>query len=344
MKRISLILALLMLVTFIGIPGQASSAEKVTNLKLTLHLGPTHLITRGVSEGFSSLEEMSGGRVKVRIFSAGSLAKGREALDAILGGVADLGQVTPPYFAGRFPLLTATTLPGMFSSALIGTQATNALSNTTPYIKEEFKDLKILSFYLTAPYRLMTKKKVESLENIKGLRLRSAGGSQTETLEHLGATTVLMGSGEVYTSLDRGLLDGAPYTLASIPPYRFYEIAKFILDNAIFDSIPMVLVMNKKSWEALPPDIQAMVQECANHASMRIAAYYDGDSKLAVPFLRSKGVEFYNWPDAEEKKFYATLSPMRDKWLADMKAKGLPGKEVLDALLKITEKLSTRWK
>ena len=344
MKRLTFILTVLIAVTLVALPGQAPAKEKVISLKLTHHLGPTHLIARGINEGFSSLEKMSGGRVKVRIFPAGSLAKGREALDAILGGVADLGQVTPPYFAGRFPLLTATTLPGMFSSALIGTQATNMLSNTTPYLKEEFKDLKILSFYLTAPYRLMTKKKVGSLDDIKGMRLRSAGGSQTKTLEHLGATTVLMGSGEVYTSLDRGLLDGAPYTLASIPPYRFYEIAKYILDNAIFDSIPMVLVMNKKSWGKLPPDIQAMVQECANHAAMRVAAYYDGDSKLAVPFLRSKGVEFYNWPDAEEKKFYATLAPLRDKWLADMKAKGLPGKEVLDALLKITAKLSTRWK
>jgi TRAP-type C4-dicarboxylate transport system substrate-binding protein len=163
-------------------------------------------------------------------------------------------------------------------------------------------------------------------------------------LEYLGASTVLMGSGEVYTSLDRGLLDGAPYVTASIPAMRFYEIAKYILNNVAFNSSPMMLVMNKKSWEKLPPDIQAMVQECADNASIRISANYDLDGKLAVPFLESKGMEFYNWPEAEVKKFNEALSPVWNNWLADMKEKGLPGKEVLDALLKIRQELTTRWK
>jgi len=344
MKRLVFIPLVLFLILFIGMPNATFAKEDVIELKITYHHSPTHLIARSIKAAYSPLGKMSGGRLKIRFFGAGSLAKGREALDAIITGSADMGHITPAYWPGRFPLLTVGDLPGMIPNALAGTFAANELTETTPYIVEEFKEVKVLGWFAATPYRLLAKKKITKISEIKGLRLRSAGGYQSKTIEKLGAVSVMMGSGEIYTSLSRGLLDAIPYPYSSMPPHRFYESAKFAIDNLLFGSLVMGQVMNKDTWAKLPPDLQAMVKEAGKNVGILCGMNYANDSIMAVPYLRSKGVEIYNVSAQEKKKFDDTLAPLHNQWISEMEGKGLPGKKVYDAMTKIINKYTKRWK
>jgi TRAP-type C4-dicarboxylate transport system substrate-binding protein len=345
MKRLILMSVLFVLATLIGYSNYAFTAEKVIEISIAYHQGPKHLIAEAIESSFGDLEKMSGGRVKVKLYGGESLAKGREAYDVVRGGVADLAHLSVGYWPGRFELSTVGTLAGLSPNAVIGTLAMNELTDTTPYINKEFGDeIKCLTWTMTAPYRLMLKKKISTLEEIKGIRLRTPGGFITKVLEKLQASVIMMGGEEIYTSAARGLLDGFPYTLASIPPRRYYEVAKYIVDNLDFGTVVMALAINKKRWDSLPPDIQAMVLRCARDVGMRSATSSDTDDELAILYLRSKGVEFYSLSSAEVEKFAAITKAAQDAWVADTEAKGLPARATLDAFRKIINKHVMKWK
>ena len=327
-----------------GLSNQAGAAEKVYTLKITQHHGPTHHLSRAMKEAFFPLEKMSGGRIKIRHFTAGSLAKGREAADAVLGGVADIGWLSYGYWPGRFPLAYVCEIPGMFPSASVATDAMNKMMLTTPFFKKEFADFKMLNFTTTSPRIYFIKDKITKFSELKGKRIRTAGGIETKSIEATGSVPVLMGSGEIYTSMERGLLFGMVFPIASCAPYRFYEVADYAVENMILGVTSMGVVMNKKSWESLPPDLQAMVAEAGINHERFSAQYYDSDSNLAIAFMKKKGMKFYNLPDAELAKFHNSLKPVKTNWIADMKKQGLPGQECLEALEGITKKLTQRWK
>lgn len=344
MKRSMLLAVVFMVVIFIGYSNQAYPKEEVITLKIANHHGPTHLNTISLQEAYGPLEKMSGGRIKVRFFPGGALVKDREVVDAVLGGVADIGHLSIGYWPGRFPLSLAAELPGLFPNAAIGTRVLMELIKTSPLIEKEFGELKLLGLFTSSPYPLMLKEKITTIAQIKGLRLRTAGGLQTPTLEKFGAVPVMMGSGEIYTSLERGLVAGAPFPLASQPPYRFYEICKYVAANLLFGPVLQGDAMNKSTWAKLPPDIQAMVAECGKNRMTLAAQFYDIDDRLAVSFLQTKGVEVYNISPAEEEKFYSALKPLQDEWVADIEKKVLPGKGLLNSLLDIRKKHIERWK
>lgn len=347
MKRLTLVLVIIAAaVLTIGYPNKIYSAEegkKVIKLKISYHQGPTHLIARGIEESFAPLEKMSGGRVEVKFFGSGTLAAGKEAYERTVGGAVDIAHIATTYWPGRFPLISVCELPDIFNSAVIGTLAMNKFVNTVPYVKKEFSDVQPLSWYTTSVYYLLLKKKITSIDGFKGLRLRSAGGMQNKTIERLGASPIFLDSGEIPSSLGRGLLDGLPFNVASIPVYRYQEVAGYLVDNLRFGLIPQGLIMNKDSWAKLPSDIKAMVEECAMNAAIRIAMQFDNEEALAFSFLRNK-LEIYSFSPAETGKFYAALEPLRNTWVDDKEAKGLQGKETLNALLKIRDGLTLKWK
>jgi TRAP-type C4-dicarboxylate transport system substrate-binding protein len=201
-----------------------------------------------------------------------------------------------------------------------------------------------LSYAMTSQNKLTLRKRLTRAGELKGLTMRSPGGFKTKIIEQLGASGVVMGSGEIYTSLERGLLDGFFYPIGSIPPMKFYDIIKNIVENVTFGAVSHAVAANKATWAKMPDDLKAMVQSCADYTATLIATYYDNDEQLAMDFLRGKGVEFYTFSPQELAKVEEMYSPLLKNWVSDMDKKGLAGKQTLDTLLKIKKKHSEKWK
>lgn len=345
MKKQLVLLTVLVIAALVSYPVQiCAETKKPITIKITCNLPPTNNTSIAIDRAYAPLEKMSGGRVKVKFFRAGALAKGREAYDALLGGVADIAHCGVPHWPGRFPLINVGGMSGLFPNAVIGTHVLNELSDTTPYIKNEFKEVKVLGWWTSSLVRLILKNKITTVDEIKGLRLRSPGGFFSKTLDKLGAAGVLMGPGEIYTSMERGLLDGAPQVSSSIPSLRFHEIIDYLVENLNFGQFVSGQLMNKASWGKLPKDIQAMVESCGRNVCYISAMLYDNEEKMSFDYIRQKGVEIYRLAPGEEKKFYAAIEPIQAEWLEEMDKKGLPGKEVLNAIFKIRKKYTEKWK
>jgi len=285
---------------------------------------------------------MSGGRIEVRFFHAGSLAKGKEAVDAVLGGVADVGHMSYGYWPGRFPMTNALAFPGLFDTAIMGCYIAEKVINKPP-LSSDWEGFKWLGTLASTSYPPFLIDKVTTAAELDGLRLRSFGRSVTATIEAVGAVAIPMGSGEIYESLSRGMLDGLPYILGSVPPYRFYEVVNYCIPNANFGTCPQGELMNLDYFNNLTPDLQAMVVKCGISRARTASNLYDVDAALAVTFLKANGVEFIPFSDAELAKFLETVGDAYAAWVVELEAEGIPAQATVDVIAEAMAEMAGKW-
>ncbi len=199
------------------------------------------------------------------------------------------------------------------------------------FLKNEHKDTKVLWVFCHGAGQVFTtKKSVKTLEDFTGMKIRSPGKIMSDVLQQFGASAIGMPITQVYTGLERGLLDGLIAPWETMRPFRFYEKAKYATVADLY-SLTFFVTMNKKKYDSLPMNLQQAIDD---HSGEKMAikagkAYDDSDGPgktLAV----SKGMIEYTLPAAEREKWKKTANIVVDKWLADMKSKNLPGQKVLD--------------
>ena len=133
----------------------------------------------------------------------------------------------PGYTPGRFPLITATELPlGLFKSSRGGSLA--VMSIFDKHFKNEFKDVKVLWFWVHPPGHFhLAKKQVKVLEDLNGLKIRAATPMLTTMVKTLGAIPVSIPAPDTYTALERGTVDGTIFPWEAISSFKIAEVLKY---------------------------------------------------------------------------------------------------------------------
>jgi TRAP-type C4-dicarboxylate transport system substrate-binding protein len=175
------------------------------------------------------------------------------------------------------------------------------------------------------------------MADMKGLKIRGAGAVQSAFIKGLGGTPVTLPITEVYTSMEKGVLDGVLTAFTAMRSFRLYDVSKYSI-RAGLTAAPMAVAMNKKTWNSLPPDIQKILNNLRRRYAFECAGIYDEDLEKALKLGQSKGKVIYPLAAAELAKWKEKAEPSYDKWVADMKAKGLPGEELLGAVRQLTGK------
>ena len=236
------------------------------------------------------VEEMSKGRMKIELHDAGEIVPPTKVFEAVRDGVLDFGMNTPAWQKGLYPAGDLFyTLPGgvlEFNDLVIWMYAGGGKE-----LEQEMYGDEVIVFPLglTPPEEVWTKKPIHTLEDMKGLKVRSAGLSM-ELWEKLGCSVVLLPGGEVLPSLQRGLIDAAEYLDASMDYHLgLHQVCKYRfgppvhMSNNIFQ-----LLINPKVWEALPDDLKAVVENAAT------AATFEGYSEFWVECIEAnKKLEEY---------------------------------------------------
>jgi TRAP-type C4-dicarboxylate transport system substrate-binding protein len=113
-------------------------------------------------------------------------------------------------------------------------------------------------------------------------------------------------------------------------PFRFYEQCKYATVADIY-SMTFFVVMNKKKYESLPPDIRKIIDDNSGlQMAVKAGRAYDQADIPGKKLFEDKGGTVYPLPAAEKEKWMKASMPIKTNWIKDMDAKGLPGKEVLD--------------
>jgi TRAP-type C4-dicarboxylate transport system substrate-binding protein len=278
------------------------------------------------------VEEATGGRVKMTFYPGAVLGPPMEAYEMIKQGAVHMGCIIPGFYPGRFQLTNVVQLPFLgLPSGEVGSRIFWELFEKVPEFKADYPGVKVLNLYTDAPTPIGTKKPVRTAPDIKGMKIRSLAGAPTEMLKELGASPTLMPPGEIYTSMDRGVIDGWMISWEACGGHRLYEVTDYWTTAYMYQPA-LAFLMNLDAWKGLPPDIQKIFDEHAGAAGSaffgREFDRYNDEVKTKVGAM--KGKEIIELSPAEAKKWKQIASPVWERWLTDMKAKGLPGKAALD--------------
>jgi TRAP-type C4-dicarboxylate transport system substrate-binding protein len=312
--------------------GASQASAKPISLNVYYHGSPSGGQALFYQAWIKKVEEATGGRVKMTFYPGAVLGPPMEAYEMIKEGAVDMGCVIPGFFPGRFPLTNVVQLPFLgLPSAEVGSRIFWELYEKIPEFKGDYPDVKVLNLYTDAPTPIGTKKPVRVAEDIQGMKIRSLAGAPTEMLKELKASPTLMPPGEIYTSMDRGVIDGWMISWEACGGHRLYEVTDYWTTAYMYQPA-LVFLMNLNSWKRLPSDIQKIIDEHAGAAGSlffgREFDRYNLQVRSKVAAMKDK--EIIELSPAEVAKWKRITSPVWDRWLADMKAKGLPGKAVLD--------------
>ena len=304
--------------------------EAVIELKISQFGSPSWPQQTEVLEPWArKIEKLTNGRIKFSLFPNEILGKAVEQYDIALKGIADIVLGLPDYTPGRFPLVSCIKLP------FLGVQNAEKASLVLwrlyqKYLKDEFKDVKVLWMFCNGPFQLHTiNKKVKTLQDLKGLRIRMSDPTSAKALELLGAVTVSCTVIDGYNLMKEGKLDGIVIPWEGALDFKYLELCKYHTVINIY-AMPFYVVMNKERYESLPADIKKTIDDNSGEAMAALAGRVmdNGDIK-GERFAQARGDFIYTLPKAERERWKKITMPLGDKWVEEMQAKGLPGQEVL---------------
>jgi len=330
-KKILLIsLALTLLVTLLAlcpILDKQAYAEKVIRLKVANYFPPPTFQSKVLEEFCRVLEKRTDGAVKVDYYTGGSLLKAPAMFDGVLKGIADIGYSHVYYTAGRMPVTEAAGLPIGYPSAWVASQVLNDFYQE--FRPKEFDEVKVLWMNTSPNSAIATAKKpIRRLEDLKGLTIR-APGQAGEVIKALGGTPAPTPMMEVYDALSKGVIDGEASNFETLIAFKFAEVVKYSTSVwQINNPFPFYLVMNKKSYEKLTPEVRSVFDTLVGEYKERYIMTWNAIDFIGKAFGLSKGVEFIELPPSELPKWQAAVRPVIEDYVKRMVAKGFSEPEV----------------
>lgn len=243
----------------------------------------------------------SGGRLEVKPFVGGSVVPAYKELDAINEGVLQMGYTCPMYNLDKWPAAgLISSRPGGLPGEALRTWFN--YGGGADLMNKMMGDYNVMTFPgalspLPAEVFFHSKVKLESLEDLKGLKARCMGDGG-EILKRMGAATVIIPGGEVYEAMQRGTIDAFEYsTIATNWKMHFNEVAPYMyLSPARAPSDPQVFFVNKEAFNALPADLQEIVKAEIDRWSQAQHEYLVYESVKAIDDFKNAGVKVFKAP------------------------------------------------
>ncbi|MBU2470506.1 MAG: TRAP transporter substrate-binding protein DctP, partial [Proteobacteria bacterium] len=188
---------------------------------------------------------------------------------------------------------------------------------------------------------IWTTKPVKSMADLKGLKIRSPGGHQTNYIKALGAQPVFMPLGDVYLAMETGTIDG----LVTCPPlvlaFKLFEVAKYGV-KVTFGCVSEGVIMNQKAWDRTPDDLKPIIEEVVGNP---FATTHGLDKKTYAQMMKeiaAKGVKVYTLSPKEEARWFARFQNVTREWVATLEKQGKPAKEAVLMYTQIVEQAGSK--
>lgn len=297
----------------------AGGASAQTILRLAENQPEDNPVTVAMHRFAELVEDYSNGEVVVQVFSGGQLGQEPETIEQAQAGVVDFARVNSVVLANVSPSMGVFTLPYIFRDndhkytvldGDIGTAVLEDLANVG-LVGFDYMDAGTRSFYTVEG------KPVTELEDLQGMKIRvQPAPISIRMVELLGAVPTPMNYGEVYSSLQTGVIDGAENDFVSYQTSGHYEVAPNYVEDGHL-SPPAILVMNKARFDGLGEEQQKAIRDAARdaaHYEREIMQEANDAARQTVIDAGAEVVEIDNAP------FQAAVQPIYEEFpdLADM--------------------------
>lgn len=283
------------------------------------------------------VNERAKGRLNISLHPGGSLGVKDVDMLRVLpaGNVIQIAGLYPGYMTRDIPEYAVTVPPGVIKEAETLVEVLPALTK----IYQESYDkwgIKLLG-YVAHPVRdthIYCKSPINSLADLKGKKLRVWEKFHVQTFESLGVAAQVIGQNDLYLAMKTGVVDCAVYPIGFANTISLQEVAPHASYLFPYVLHPLNLIVSKKAFDALPPDVQKIVQDAAQEVQKQtIASYVKGEyDKAATSEFQQKGGKLLaSFPAADQAAFQKAA---RVVWEREAKALGQKAQENREAVLK----------
>jgi len=314
-----------------AVSGPSFAQELNFKLASAVGGGPVHEL--GALAFAKRIGELSAGRIKVQVFPGGALGNALKVSETVKNGVADLGYTWMGYDWGSDT--TSVLFAGYAGSVdsermLHWIYEGGGLQLWRQFRDEKFGIVAIPMLIGPAEVFLHSRKPVRTLEDLKGLKIRTAG-AWLEMVKQMGAAPVTMAAGEIFTSLERGVIDAAEWSTPSQNiPMGFHKVAKYVIIPGIHQpTFVWELIINKEVWGKIANNDKKLIEDAARLVTFESWLRTGQDDAKALDFYRKAGNEVIELaPEVQYKAREVALA-----WAQKQAAQNLWFKQVLDSQL-----------
>lgn len=335
MKRILLTTALTIVV---------ATAAAGETLRATSSFGPNHVLaTDGYPALFKKLSELTDGRWTGNDTPSGLLAP-NEMNTGLRDGVSDMGPIILPYFAADYPetgLVGEMSMLGSDNRA-ISSAVTEYIATCDECIAEFAANGQIfLGTDATTNYQFLSTVDIKTLDDLKGLRIRTAGSVFTRFVEGMGGVAVQMPASELFEALNSGVIDATYSSVGDLKNAQLYDVVKSVtlVDKGVFNAAAMTNVSMIR-WETMTAEDRKSLAHASQYAQSIGVYSWRKVAETAEAAGKDAGIVFIT-PDAA---FIAKGDAVRDEHMATV-VDTLTKRGVTDAAAKVARyaELLTKW-
>lgn len=325
---------------------QTQTDDQVYNIVLSYHSAETNNIGKSILAAAEYCEEKSNGRLKIEPYFSGTYVAKGDTMGALKTGMIDMAVVEATQIA------SVTVLNQVFNSLIQGDfpndrakvlESYEKMTEEIPELNEEMlaaTDSFWLQMLVIGGYNLHGNKRIESIDDIKGLKIE-AHGQLGQYMNLLGCTAVELESGDYYNGLKLNTVDAQLAHWAIVGNSQLNEVVK---THIIFGeteissglSLPaMGFLINQKTWGSLPADLQDILKEAVKIASREV---FDADAELyekTIAQAKEEGHEFIFIKNEDRKPWADAMQVILDEWFEKCEAAGYDGKATYNTMLEM---------
>jgi TRAP-type transport system periplasmic protein len=307
-------------------------AAAQTTLTMSSWVSPSHLLTKDVLAVWGQqVEKATNGRVKLQMLPKHPSAP-PGTFDAVRDDLVDVSYVTASYTPARHVLPLIAELPGGGTTSVINSVAYSRIH--WKYLQQagEYKGVKLLGVFTHGPGQMFnTKRPINKVEDLAGMKIRTGGGIAEEMARALGASAFVKPAPESYELLSSGIADGTFFPLESIISFKLGSVIKYAtLFPGGFYSSSFGFFMNEDRWNKLPKQDQDAITSVSGESLALLAGKaWDATDAAALEEMKRVGIQISTPSPEFVKEVQERAKAIDDKWVKDATAKGVDGTKVL---------------
>ena len=311
-------LVVALLVAFAG----AAGAE--TTIRLETYAGPKHgMNAEGWPQWIAQAEEAGKGSIKIT--TTYPPINPRDLLDRVRTGIADMAWITHGYTTGRFVFTDMVELPGLDGNAEQMSRAYWRIYQKHIARFNEHKGVKLLALFSHGPGMIHTRQAVTRVEQLKGLKIRTGGGTQSAIAKRLGIVTVSAPATKAHELLSQGVADGIFFSLETITSFKLGDVVKYhySVPGGLY-AASFAAIMNEDKFDALSAaEREAIMSVAGEEMSAHFGRVWDRADEISHAALTGAGNTVAPVNAALNATITDRLSDLDGEWIKRAEAEGL---------------------
>jgi len=291
------LMAVIGMFVFAGQQPAAAADSKTINWKMHCAFPPSHIFTQAWTAFAEDVDKRTNGQLAIKVYPLSVLGFNmRNTLPALRDNIVPIAEFVSSISEGLLPELKELSIFYLFGSPENEAKAYAAIRpEIEKIILDKFK-VKVLATCIGASTEMFLGKEVNTLDDMKGLKIRTMGSAMGRQAKMLGLVPTAINSKEVSVALDRGMVDGMYTSVQGFNNGKFYQFLK--VTNMVNQSYVKIFVgVNASAFDGLPENIQkALVASGAWLEKEGFAAIRDGNEEKAKKNLLAQGVTFHTPP------------------------------------------------